>query len=227
MPQLDPDFFRGATICGVNGRKFLDSSKPVGDPSKGPIDSTKIQQVLAALKEPGRPKSIEFLISESERKRIMRVLGHLKDGDNAEDANMVRHAPKEVNYVTITEPGTIGLSFSVDEEEVGLKVSGFKEGKENDNIKVGSILVSVAGEYCFARDGEDDNVARSTELFKLRAKTRPLELGFAEPATICKVFENELPCTSTLSDLNTEFYGCPSQELILSDARTKVSRSEP
>ncbi|GMH98574.1 hypothetical protein TrVE_jg8446 [Triparma verrucosa] len=215
--DLDPDFFRGATICGVNGTKFLDPAKPVG-PQGGPIDTTKIQLVLAALKEPGRPKSIEFLISESERKRIMRVLGKLKAHENVEDEDMLRVTKKEVNRVNITEPGTIGLTFGVVEDEMGLKVLGFKESKENDKIKVGSILVSVNGEWVYG--GEDGGVEKSTNLFKRYSEKRPLELGFVDPATIVKIFENTLPCNSGL-DVNTAMIGCPSTELILSDARQR------
>ncbi|GMI01591.1 hypothetical protein TrLO_g10221 [Triparma laevis f. longispina] len=216
--ELDPDFFRGAAICGVNGTKFLDPAKPVG-PQGGPIDTTKIQQVLAALKEPGRPKSIEFLISESERKRIMRVLGKFKAHEEVEDEDMVRVCKKEVNRVEIVASGTIGLTFGVVEDELGLKVLGFKEGKENDKIKVGSILVSVNGEWVYG--GEDGGVEKSTNLFKKFSQKRPLELGFVDPATIVKVFENTLPCATTLKDVNTSMIGCPSIELILSDARQK------
>ena len=71
---------------------------------------------------------------------------------------MVRVCKKEVNRVEIVAPGTIGLTFGVVEDELGLKVLGFKEGKENDKIKVGSILVSVNGEWVYG--GEDGGVEK-------------------------------------------------------------------
>ena len=111
--ELDPDMFKGATICGVNGRKFVDPpssfSKMGSTTASGPVDMSKIQVVIAALKEPGRPKSIEFLISETERTRIMRVLGKLQDSEKKDDNTMIRKVPKELNKVVISQEGPMGL----------------------------------------------------------------------------------------------------------------------
>ena len=231
--DFDPKMFRGATICGVNGRKFVEppsafSNRAAGSRGSsvglndGGVNNSKIQQVLAALKEPGRPKSIEFLISESERTRIMRLLGKNDDGDGGSVGNstLTRNASKTVSEVSISRGGPIGLQFGTVEDELGLKVLGFKEGAENDQIKIGSILVSINGSYVH---GSDDNAKKAMDAFKAVGDKRPITLGFVEPATITKKFSGDLPCTTTLKGSSTsmKMYGSPSEELILAEARDK------
>ena len=221
--ELDPNMFKGATICGVNGRKFVDPpssfSRTGTTTASGPVDMSKIQVVIAALKEPGRPKSIEFLISDTERTRIMRVLGKLQESEKKDDNIMVRKVPKEINDVVITQEGPLGLSLGVIEEEVGLVVLGFKEGKENKEIKVGSVLVCINGTYV---QGGEDFVTRATEMFKEVGGVRPIELGFMHPCAIAKRFGRQLPSSvrgAELSEDAFQMYGSPSEELVLVEAR--------
>ena len=220
--SLDPDFFKGATICAVNGWKFA----PPKQLPNNQMDATKINQVLVALKDPARPKSIEFELSESERERIMRLLGKLSNGASVEDGADKRALSKTLFETIIELEGPLGLSFGVGADEVGLVVAGFKDGKENayPKIKIGLVLVSVNGEACTGKD----HVSAATELFSKYSTERPMKLKFAEPVTVTKVHSQSqvLNSTSSLPNLKKtckamRMLGCPVGELQLSEARIK------
>jgi len=178
--QLNADAFKGSTITAVNGNRY---------------DADSQEELIDALRDPGRPKAVTFLLTNSEEaERIRLFCSKLDDPDSLRVPELPSTSSYEdnelagsVQIMTLTDEGPIGIQFSNSPDDFCLVVEGFSKdenGKtllvERDrHISIGDILVSVNGNIVLGDHGSGR--ARALSLFENVGSLRPLKLGFVRP----------------------------------------------
>ena len=211
--QLNADAFKGSTITAVNGNRY---------------DADSQEELIDALRDPGRPKAVTFLLTSSEEaERIRLFCSKLDDPDSLrvpEEHSTSSYEDNEladlVRIVTLTDEGPIGIQFSNSPDDFCLVVEGFSKdenGKtllvERDrHISIGDVLVSVNGIIVLGDHGSGR--ARALSLFENEGSLRPLKLGFVRPYIKPVV----LACMS--SDEDDDNSG-PKYELLLEEEKSE------
>lgn len=165
--NLNPDIFKGATVVAVNGTFFENQD-----------------ELFDALRDPARPKTVQFRLAESEDAE--RVRRFVEGGDAKEEED---DSPVERKYElrSVTSHKEIGIEFKPAPDKCGLLVSGFVEGKDgiileaerSGQVKVGDLLTHVNGVKVVATNGEGHSM--SVDALSRNAGKMPLALSFTEP----------------------------------------------
>ncbi|KAL7560667.1 hypothetical protein ACA910_001349 [Epithemia clementina (nom. ined.)] len=165
--NLTPELFKGATIVAVNG-----------------TTSENQDELFDALKDPARPKTIQFRLAESaEWERVRRfVEGDKKPTSDEEDTTKPRDLATRV--VEFTKEGELGIVFAPALDNSGLVVNGFLEGDDgivlaaerSNDIQVGDLLTHVNGKLVV---GTKDGTQNSLQTLEEMANDRPLLLTFS------------------------------------------------
>ena len=164
--NLDPAMFKGATVVAVNGTFFEEQ-----------------EDLFDALRDPARPKTVQFRLAESEdAERVRRFV----EGDIVEEED---DTPEERVFElrSITSDGEIGIEFKPSPDKCGLIVSSFVEGQggvileaeRSGQVKFGDLLTHVNGVKVVAMDGEGQ--AKSLDALAENTGKKPLVLSFTEP----------------------------------------------
>lgn len=172
--NLDPDIFKGATVVAVNGTFFEEQD-----------------DLFDALRDPARPKTVQFRLAESEdAERIRRFV----EGDKVEEQD---DSPEERVFElrSITSDGEIGIEFKPSPDKCGLIVSRFVEGQggivleaeRSGQVKLGDLLTHVNGVKVVATNGEGQT--KSLEALAQNSGKKPLVLSFTEPYLYEKIIQ--------------------------------------
>lgn len=186
--NLDPEGFKGATIVAVNGIRYQNDD-----------------DLFEALKDPGRPKTIQFELADTEDAE--RVRRFVEDSDNCNKPKPPKKSTDKrvfsTRTVTFTDSSDLGIEFANSEDNYGLVIRKFLEGdggivlaaERNDEINIGDLLTHVNGKLVVGADG----TGRVKALTALEAESnkRPLSLTFVDPYLYRAIFEQSpgLPIT--------------------------------
>jgi len=198
LKQLDSDVFKGATITGVNGTRY---------------DADTQDQLVEALKDPGRPKTVSFELANPEDAARIRnlVAGFVKNEEVLVEAESDEKS-LVIKNIVIAEDGPIGINFAVSQDDVGLVVESYSKGEngetlfaENENdVSIGDLLVSINEQYVIGENGSGRK--RAVELFEKQGLVRPLSLSFIKSYFYLGVLDK-----AVLGEID------PSNELILEE----------
>jgi hypothetical protein len=181
--KIDADIFAGATVVAVNGSRFEEQA-----------------DLLDALRDPSRPKSVHFALSNAEdAERVRSFVEGDKSFGGADDNGALLDEDKEseectVSMVEIVEEGDIGVEFAPALDGCGLVVKSFfkTEGgsdlaaEKTGQIHVGDVLSYINGKLVLGENGKGMQLAMSR--FEEEGEKRPLTLGFIKPYLFSEVF---------------------------------------
>jgi hypothetical protein len=109
---LDPELFNGATIVAVNGSEYDEQD-----------------DLLDALKDSARPKTIMFELAKSEEfEHLREFVDGSKTKDDATSNGEQAERSLSLRKVEFIEPGKLGIEFGSAVDNSGLVVKGFIEG---------------------------------------------------------------------------------------------------
>jgi hypothetical protein len=179
--NLTPDGFKGATIVAVNGIRYQSD-----------------EDLFEALRDPSRPKAIQFELPESEEaERIRKFVQETREMDApqqpAKKGNQQRtFGTRDVQFVDDKE---LGIEFANSPDNFGLVVRKFLESdsgivlaaQRNNNINEGDLLTHVNGKLVLGADGKGRIAA--LRLLETEGSTRPLTLSFTDKYLVRAVYE--------------------------------------
>jgi hypothetical protein len=186
--NLDPEGFKGAAVVAVNGIRYQSDD-----------------DLFDALRDPGRPKSIQFELADTDdAERIRRFVeesdGAQKPKSSSKSAGKRAFAARKVTFVDSTD---LGIEFANSEDNYGLVVRKFLEGaggivlaaERNENIGIGNLLTHVNGKLVLGADGSGR--VQALKALEADGNKRPLTLTFSDPYLYRAVFEQSpgLPVT--------------------------------
>ncbi|VEU37476.1 unnamed protein product [Pseudo-nitzschia multistriata] len=176
--KLDPEGFKGATIVAVNGIRYQTED-----------------ELFDALRDPSRPKTIQFELAESEdAERIRKFVEESEARQNPDKSNAQKPTVSaddrdiSTREVDFTDDMDLGLEFANAPDNVGLVVRKFLESEDGlvlaaerkkDKIHVGDLLTHVNGKLVIGENGAGRRLA--LKLIESEGKERPLRLTFADP----------------------------------------------
>lgn len=192
---FDPDLFKGSRLVAVNGTEHDDQD-----------------ELFEALRDPSRPKTVQFELAESEDAERVRRFVEGKDSqdslDNKKDEPSAEEPERvfELRDVLFDQPGELGIEFGNSVDNFGLVVRGFMEGhggtvlaaESSGKVNLGDLLVKINGKVVISTDGSGKSQA--VELLESNAAVRPLCLTFADPYLYSEVIEAPIGTTSDSSD---------------------------
>ncbi|KAL3944701.1 MAG: hypothetical protein SGBAC_001216 [Bacillariaceae sp.] len=171
--NLDPGLFKGSTIVAVNGIRYQNDD-----------------DLFEALKDPSRPKTIQFELAESaDAERIQNFVAKSKKGASAEEAD--DDGPVQRNFATrkveFIESGDLGIEFANAPDNFALVIrqliprdDGVVTAAERcKDLNAGDLLTHVNGSLVLGADGAGR--AKALTLLKEEGRKRPLSLDFADP----------------------------------------------
>ena len=179
---LDPDIFKSATIVSVNGTMAQKHHQ---------------SDVMAALKDPGRPKTIQLKIAddlaEAERVRtfaMSSIGGEEKVVDN--NSGLVPVTPSTtVIKIDITDEGVLGVKFTRAIDDLGLALGdsgnvtaldgALRDALNSGKLVQGDILSHINGINVLGRNGAGRE--RALEQLQKFGSKRPLSLQFVKPSS--------------------------------------------
>lgn len=174
--NLDPDGFKGATIIAVNGIRYQNDD-----------------DLFDALRDPSRPKTIQFELAESEdAERIRRFVERSQSQENGDKAKKPTVSADDrdisIRHVDFIDDMDLGIEFANAPDDMGLVVRKFMESEDGlvlaaarkkDKIHIGDILTHVNGKFVIGEHGNGRRMA--LKLIESEGKQRPLRLTFADP----------------------------------------------
>jgi hypothetical protein len=182
--NLDPEGFKGATIIAVNGIKYQTED-----------------ELFEALRDPGRPKTIQFELAESEDAE--RIRKFVEESQGLDDSNRKNHRKGTLEdrtfatrKVLFTDPMDLGIEFANSPDNTGLMVRKFLETEEGlvlsaerrkDQIHIGDLLTHINGTLVLGENGSGRT--KALELLEAEGGQRPLTLTFGDPYLHCVVCE--------------------------------------
>lgn len=188
---FDPDLFKGATLVAVNGFEYDDQD-----------------ELFDALRDPVRPKTVEFELAEStDAERIRRFVEGKDSKDSMEDEPSDEPEREfKLRDVIFDQPGELGIEFGNSLDNFGLIVRGFIEGQggtvlsaeRSGEIAVGDLLVKINDKLVVSTDGTGR--AQAVELLESTAAVRPLCLTFTDPYLFSEILEAPAETTNPDSD---------------------------
>jgi len=180
--NLDPDGFKGATIVAVNGIRYLNDD-----------------DLFEALRDPSRPKTIQFELAESEdAERIRKFVEQSGALENKANEPTVSADERDISVrnVDFIDNMDLGIEFANSSDNAGLVVRKFLETKDGlvlaaerrkDEINVGDLLTHINGKLVIGENGSGRSLA--LKLLEAEGKQRPLSLTFADPYLHSIVYE--------------------------------------
>jgi len=205
--NLNPDIFEGATIIAVNGTRY------------GP-DFQK--ELVDALRDPGRPKSVLFKLPLKEESDKMRTLIEELEGEQDFGGSVAskntRSSDDNMTTINIVKQGPIGISFSNSVDNLYLRIDSFSDDfdgeslitESNSSVSVNDILFSINDVCVFGENGKDNALKEFGE----NALTRPLKLTFAKPYLKLVSFSDKNQKNTALN---------PADELSFEEEKTGAS----
>jgi hypothetical protein len=177
--NLDPEGFKGATIVAVNGIRYQSDD-----------------DLFEALKDPARPKTIQFELADTDdaervRKFVEQTISEVPKAPNR-PAGTRAFATRKVTFI---DPTDLGIEFANSEDGYGLVVRRFLEGdggivlaaERHVDIGVGDLLTHVNGKLVLGPDGSGR--VQALKVLEAESNQRPLSLSFADPYLYRAVFE--------------------------------------
>ena len=164
--NLTPELFKGATVVAVNGTTSDDQ-----------------EDLFEALKDPGRPKTIQFRLAESaEWDRVRRFV----EGDSKPETEEDEAKPRVLTTRTVEfiKEGELGIIFAPSLDNCGLVVEEFLEGDDgivlaaerSNDIEIDDLLTHVNGQVVV---GSKEGRQKSLKTLEECANSRPLSLTFS------------------------------------------------
>ena len=165
--NINPDVFKGSRIVAVNG------SYHGGD----------LDELFAALKEPGRPKTIRFEVADrDEAERVRSFVTSGREATPPDDAvGTVEQRLFHLRKITFSAGDEVGIAFCRSPDD-GLAIEGFLEGtdgvvlaaEKSQRVQIGDLLVGV-------NDSSVSSYGMALSLLEEAINQRPLILSFADP----------------------------------------------
>lgn len=178
--NLDPEGFKGATIVAVNGMRYQTDD-----------------DLFDALRDPGRPKTIQFELADTEDAERIRKFVEESDGTQKPKVPSTPTGKRafETRKVTFVDPTDLGIEFANSEDNYGLVVRKFLEGEggivlaaeRNESIGIGDLLTHVNGKLVLGADGSGR--IQALKALEAEGSKRPLTLTFSDPYLYRAVFE--------------------------------------
>jgi len=159
-------------------------------------------ELISALKDPSRPKTIKFELVKTEelkqaREFATRVEKFREHGQNGKKSNLpnavVSHHVKSVNIV---DEGPIGIKFSKSIDGCALVIDSFSEEgcarsfEQNGSLALGDLLISINGSCIVSGDGPW--IEQSLKSLELYGSMRPLCFGFVNSYLELITFEPDV-----------------------------------
>eukprot|EP00980_Cylindrotheca_fusiformis_P001670 scaffold381_cov138-Cylindrotheca_fusiformis.AAC.6 len=170
--NIDPVVFKGSTIVAVNGIRYQNDD-----------------DLFEALKDPSRPKTIQFELAQSEdaervRKFVETSQGASKEGRSGTGMEERSFSTRAVEF---TQPGDLGIEFANSFDNFGLVVRKFIQrddgvvsaAERSDNIHEGDLLTHINGNLVLGSDGTGR--VKALNLLQSDGGKRPLVLTFTDP----------------------------------------------
>jgi len=172
--NLDPDIFKGATVLAVNGVRYQTED-----------------DLFEALRDPSRPKTIQFELAESEdAERIRKFVEESQALEKDSSKKQTVLADKRIistRDVDFIDDLDLGIEFANAPDNMSLVVRKFLESKDGlvlaaerkkGKIDVGDLLTHVNGKLVVGENGSGKILA--LKLLEVEGKQRPLRLTFAD-----------------------------------------------
>ena len=146
--------------------------------------------ILSALKEPGRPKSINFLLANDEAKeKVKRFVNGQTEDETSGDSSLSHDEDNGglfvVNEVVINEHKLVGLKLGKSIDGFSLLMKGYTGSSVNmmsaqraGKVSTGDVLSHVQGQIVLGEKGAGQDRALS---ILETVKETPLSLGFVKP----------------------------------------------
>jgi hypothetical protein len=176
--NLDPETFKGATIVAVNGTKYQTED-----------------ELFEALRDPSRPKTIQFELAESEdAERIRKFVEESQALENPnkkvlkKSQNASADRIFDTREVVFTDSMDLGIEFANAPDNIGLVVRKFLEtddgivlaaARKQDQIHLGDLLTHINGNCVLGENGSGRFAA--LQLLEKDGGNRPLSLTFTDP----------------------------------------------
>jgi len=208
--NLDPDNFKGATVVAVNGIRYQTEN-----------------DVFEALRDPSRPKTIQFELAESEdAERIRKFVEESQALDNPNKNSTKKPtvladerdiSTRDVDFIDDVD---LGIEFANAPDNAGLVVRKFLESKDGlvlaaerkkGKINLGDLLTHVNGKLVVGENGSGKILA--LQLLEAEGTQRPLRLTFTDP--------NLHPIVYEQSESLPFVIGGPVEVLLKEDKDTK------
>lgn len=203
--NLDPDAFKGATIIAVNGIKYVTED-----------------DLFDALRDPGRPKTIQFELAESEdAERIRRFVEQSQAMDNpllTKNKSSMSAADRtfKIRKVDFVDHMELGIEFANSLDNTGLVVRKFLESEDGlvlaaerrkEEIHPGDLLTHINGQFVLGENGSGRIAA--LKLLEANGNQRPLSLTFVDPYLHLVVYEKSSSLPYSI--------GGPTEEVLLKE----------
>ena len=172
--NLNPEIFEGATIVSVNGTEHEDS-----------------EDLFEALRDPGRPKTVRFLLirNEDELERLRQFVEGSKaekDG-NSTQTRIERPRQMELRRIDFVSNDELGIEFGTSIDNNALFIKSFLQHEDgivfaaerSGKVRIGDVLIHINDE-CVLGTGRG-GPARAVEVLEAKASLRPLSLNFCDP----------------------------------------------
>lgn len=204
--NLDPDGFKGATIIAVNGIRYQNDD-----------------DLFEALRDPSRPKTIQFELAESEdAERIRKFVEASGKLPNKTKKPTVSANDRDISVrkVEFIDDMDLGIEFANSPDNSGLVVRKFLESKDGlvlaaqrkkGQINIGDLLTHINGKLVIGENGSGRSSA--LRLMEAEGNKRPLTLTFADPYLHTLIYEQSERLPFVL--------GGPSEILLKEDKKNK------
>ena len=205
--NLDPEGFKGATIIAVNGIRYQNDD-----------------DLFDALRDPSRPKTIQFELAESEDaeriRKFVEASGKLPGSKAKKPIVSANDRDISVRNIEFVDDMDLGIEFANSPDNSGLVVRKFLESKDGlvlaaerkkGQINIGDLLTHVNGKLVIGENGNGRSSA--LKLIEAEGNQRPLTLTFADPYLHTLVYEQSERLPFVL--------GGPSEVLLKEDKKNK------
>lgn len=205
--NYDPDMFEGATIVGVNGTEYDDS-----------------EELFEALRDPARPKTVQFQIAETEEiEKLRQFVESSNPKDLDENAQTKKKQVLNIRTVQFISEKEIGIEFEAASDDTCLVVSSFLQHDEgivfaaekSNKVKTGDVLCKVNDTVVCGSSRE--GATNSIKILEEAATKRPLHLSFCDP------YLHQIRVTKTKDSIADGEMGGPA-ELVLEELPRKQGK---
>lgn len=170
---LSADAFEGASIVTVNGTRYEHDAE---------------EELFEALKDPARPKSVGFVLAESEEAERMRKFLEEAEDTKQDPVDDIEPRSFALQHALFNEPGELGIQFGNSPDGTSLVVMGFLSDDSGivlaaercSNIHVGDVLTHINDNVVLSIDGASRH-SKAIDLLQTACNARPLKLSFCEP----------------------------------------------
>ena len=172
--NLNPAVFEGATIVSVNGTEYDES-----------------EDLFDALRDPGRPKTVRFLLlkNEDELERLRQFVEESMAEKNGDSRQYQMKGPRQMEFhrISFVSNEEIGIEFGTSIDGNALIIKSFLQHEDgivftaerSGRVRVGDMLTHINDECVLG--AEKGGPARAVEVLEEKAGLRPLSMNFCDP----------------------------------------------